>query len=133
MCYYIHIVREGNDMTAMNTQKCLDGKTLVIGPAILTDGVRTALNELKSCKFTDSEDIICLQNVIDEWDDMEIGDQEITYAIIANVYSTLIDDPDEFIDQADDDGVELRYINGIYYPANVNTTGLQNTLMKANA
>tara|TARA_Y100001934_G_scaffold194193_1_gene229034 strand:+ start:644 stop:1006 length:363 start_codon:yes stop_codon:yes gene_type:complete len=120
-------------MTAMNTQKCLDGKTLVIGPAILTDGVRTALNELKSCKFTDSEDIICLQNVIDEWDDMEIGDQEITYAIIANVYSTLIDDPDEFIDQADDDGVELRYINGIYYPANVNTTGLQNTLMKANA
>ncbi len=117
-------------MTTMNTQKCLDGKTLVIGQALLTDGVNAALNEIKGCKFTDVEDVICTQNVIDEWEEMDLGDQEVVYAIIANVYSTLIDDPDEFIEQACDDGVELRYTNGTYYPATVNTSGLQNTLIK---
>jgi len=117
-------------MTAITKIQCLDSKTLLVGPSLLTSGVSEMLKEVKSCVFSDQEDILCFQNMIDDWENVDLGDQEITYAIIANVYSRLIDDPDEFIELAGDDGVELSHHNGTYYPATVSTSGLENTLIK---
>lgn len=113
-------------------QICKDGKTLLIGQSLLSDSVTDALTELRSMQFTDEMDLLCIVNCLDYWDDMTEQDQQIVYCVMANVYSDLVEDVDQFIDDCEIEGVNIGYCedSDTYIPTSMTTDTLENTFTK---
>ncbi len=114
-------------------QSCKDGKILMIGDNLLNTEVLNAIKEVINMTFTDEMDIICIQNCLDDWEDMTTQDQEIVYCIIANVYSGIIYcNIDTFIDDCLQDKVSIGYCESTktFIPTAIYTNTLENTFIK---
>lgn len=120
-------------MMNLSKQICKDGKTLLIGGVLLNSDVLNGVKEVINMTYTDEMDIICIQNCIEDWEEISIQDQEIIYCIIANVYSDVIfGEIDTFIDDCYEDGVHISYCKGTqtFIPTSINTNTLENTFVK---
>lgn len=113
-------------------QICTDGKTLLIGESLLSDSVTDALTELRTMQFTDEMDLLCIVNCVDNWEDMTKQDQQIVYCVMANVYSDLVEDVDQFIEDCEREGVSIGYCDdsNTFTPTAIHTNTLENTFIK---
>jgi hypothetical protein len=118
-------------------QQCIDGDTLLIGDALLSDDLKTAFNEISRCRFDDVDDIYCTRNILEDdvWDNMSEQDQQMLYCIVANVYQVFISNMDEFLQEVCDDDIALQFDKrtNTVIPTATETKSLEHTLLKCAA
>lgn len=117
----------------MFTQKCIDGGSMVIGPALMTSPIMTALEDIKQSRFSDQADLECTHLAIedDNWENLSERERKVICALMANVYSDYITDMDSYIDAMSDSGVLLSVgYNGMVIPCAEEMHTLEDTFIK---
>jgi hypothetical protein len=112
--------------------KCVDGSTLLVSPNLAGDQVIEALKEMANATITDQMDMLCASLAVDEdlWDELTTEEKRVFYAIVSNVFSVLVEDVDEYLDELRRDGYSLRFHDNMYIPSNVDLSDLHRTLLK---
>lgn len=112
--------------------KCVDGNTLLVSPSLAGDQVIEALKDVANATITEQVDMLCASLAVDEdlWDDLTAEEKRVFYAIVSNVFSVLVEDVEEYLDELRRDGYPLRFHDNMYIPSDVDLSDLHSTLLK---
>lgn len=117
----------------MYTQKCNDGGSIVIGPALMTPPIMIALEDIKQSRFSDQADLECTHLAIedDNWENLSERERKVICALMANVYAGYITDMDAYIDAMSESGILLSVgRNGMVIPCAEDMYNLEDTFIK---
>lgn len=117
----------------MYTQECIDGGSMVIGPALMTSPVMTALEDIKQSRFSDQADLECTHLAIedDNWENLSEREKKVICALMANVYADYIIDMDAYISAMSKSGILLSVgYNGMVIPCAEEMHTLEDTFIK---